>query len=778
MVGADSPYVKLTRMGQALDPISRNELWGIKPVWNFVKASKFLNKRHLFGLFINIMLKFNKHLLRPIFLTFFLFSLASQLWASEAGGGDTDIVHRVSILVIQVSLIIFAAWTGGILFIKLRLPSVLGEIIAGVVIGPYCLGHIPVIGFQHGLFPLQATFPVTVELYSLATIASIVLLFIVGLETDLDTFVQFSLAGSVVGIFGTLVSFVLGDIVGILFSNYILGVHHGFFHPVSLFFGIISTATSVGISARILSARRRMNSSDGVTILSAAVIDDILGIIALAVVIAVAKTKHVEFKQVFLILIKTIGIWIIFTALGLRYSRHLSKYLNRIKNKRTIALLCFALALMLAGIFEQSGLALIIGAYTMGLSFSKTDLAFLIQEEMEMLQRFFVPIFFCVMGMLIDPTVLASHDIMLFGVIYIVFAVLGKLLGCSLPALFLNFNLRGALIIGIGMIPRGEVALIMASIGLSQGIIDHDVFSIAAIMTFATTLITPPILDKLLSSDKPILRKQPPDKKELIAIKFDMPNPETAEFIHRKILDTFKSEGFHSHRQRHGLYFIRKSEIFITFKYNRHQHEFDCLKEDAGYVYTLFYEVISELELFAKKLETLKDKVTIGRRIFDPQKPSKAKQSKVFQKLLPKAVEVNLKGNSKDEILKELVDLLIKSEQLHPSKKDTLFNAIKNREESLSTGMQDGIALPHAKSESVDQCIFVVGLKKEGLDFASLDNLPSKIFIMTIAPTENQHEYLQHMSQISRSLTEEQNRNKILSAKTNKELTEILKSLS
>ena len=228
-----------------------------------------------------------------------------------------------------------------------------------------------------------------------------------------------------------------------------------------------------------------------------------------------ARSGTVEWRQISMIALKAIGIWLIFTALGLRYAHLISKWLKKIKNKEMITIISFALTLLLAGIFEKSGLAMIIGAYVMGLSLSKTDISFIIQERLEMLQKFFVPIFFCVMGMLINLEKIASPNILVFGLIYAVFAILSKLVGCGLPALFLNFNLRGALRIGVGMVPRGEVALIIAGISLSSGLINDEVFTIILIMTFITMLITPPVLDKLLKSPKPVLRKESPIPKEL-----------------------------------------------------------------------------------------------------------------------------------------------------------------------------------------------------------------------------------------------------------------------
>ncbi len=708
-----------------------------------------------------------------LFFTFGVF--CSPLCAAETGS-ETNLVSQTSLLVFQLSVILFAAWLGGICFNKWKLPAVLGEIIAGVIIGPYLLGQIPFIGFENGLFPLQETFPVSVELYSFATIASIILLFLTGLETDIEAFIRFSLAGSVVGILGVVLSFLAGDFLGILLSDHILGTHYGFFHPIPLFLGVISTATSVGISARILSEKKKMNSPEGVTILSAAVIDDVLGIITLTVVLGMAKSGHVEWRQISMITLKAVGIWLIFTVLGLHYAHLISKWLKKIKNRETITIISFALTLLLAGIFEKSGLAMIIGAYIMGLSLSKTDLSFMIQERLEMLQKFFVPIFFCVMGMLINLDKMASPHILMFGLIYIVFAVLSKLIGCGIPALFLNFNFRGALRIGVGMIPRGEVALIIAGIGLSSGLINDEVFSVALIMTFITTLITPPILDKLLDSPKPVLRKEPPVKKELRTIRFAMPNQETAELLLRKVLEVFEGEGFFIHSMARGsrIFNIRKNRSFITFTYTPQEFIFDCLVQDVAFIHTLFYEVIANVEQYMKHLQSLSETDKIGRKIFETENGISDHPSEGHNLLSPLAVETNLKGQTKKEILEEMVDLLTKSGQIQFSKRDAVLRDLWEREATMSTGMQDGIALPHSKTTSVERMMVAVGLSQAGVDFSSLDQKPSKIFILTLIPQLNPQPYLRTISEISRFLISEKNRDDVLNCKTKTELFELI----
>ncbi|MFA5369618.1 MAG: cation:proton antiporter [Candidatus Omnitrophota bacterium] len=708
-------------------------------------------------------------------LLIFVLSSLDAAFASEQSH-DIDLVSRITLLIFQLSIIIFAAWTGGWVFRKFKLPKVLGEIVSGVIVGPYLLGAISIPGFVQGVFPMHPGFPVSPELYSIATIASIVLLFLAGVETDINTFLRYSFVGSVVGISGVIFSFVLGDITGIVLSEALFGRQYGFASPVPLFLGAICTATSVGIGARILSDKRKMDSPEGITIISAAVIDDILGVITLAIVIGIARSSDVNWAQVSIIAGKGITIWFAFTALGIVFAPKISNFLKIFKDRGTISIMSFAMALFLAGVFEKSGLAMIIGAYTMGLSLSRTDLCFIIRENLSILYKFFVPVFFCVMGMMVDIKEVCSPSILLFGAVYLVVAILSKLIGCGLPARLLNFNTRGALAIGVGMVPRGEVALIIAGIGLSLGVIPHDIFSVAVLMTFITTLITPPVLEMLVDTDKSMLVKQTDRRLEHKEISYAMPNPETADLILSRVINAFDHEGFFIYRidTPERLYQIRKDETFITLKFTSEKLYFTCQPQDASFVYTLFYEVIAEFEYIIKNLDSIADKDQVGKDIISSGNGAK-KEGLAIREIIPlSAVEHNLTGNTKEEIISSLVELLIRSGQLHSSNKQEIIRELSDREEIISTGMQDGIALPHAKTRLVKNMISALGINREGVVFGSLDKKPSRVFVVTIAPESFSSPYLQYVAEVSKFLIKPENRLRLLSAKNNEELYNII----
>ena len=151
--------------------------------------------------------------------------------------------------------------------------------------------------------------------------------------------------------------------------------------------------------------------------------------------------------------------------------------------------LALAIAFLAAGLAESFGLAMIIGAYSIGLALSNSEIADTLREPMESLYHTLVPIFFVVMGMLVDFR--AMEAVLLFGLVISLLAIVGKVFGCGLPALAVGFNQWGAGRIGVGMMPRGEVALIVAGVGLSRGIIQPDLFGVSIMMTFITTVLAP-----------------------------------------------------------------------------------------------------------------------------------------------------------------------------------------------------------------------------------------------------------------------------------------------
>jgi len=700
---------------------------------------------------------------------------AGTVFAAADGQGPPDMTHRMMMLVIQLGVILLAARIGHALLERVRLPGVLGELTAGILIGPYLLGALPLPAFPDGLFPLGDAFPISPELYGLSSIAAVVLLFMVGLETDVRLFMRYSLAGSLVGVGGVVASFLLGDWMAVVFSRSLLGQPLSFLSPPCLFLGVISTATSVAITARILSEERKLDSPEGVTVLAGAVADDVLGIILLAVglgiITASAASGGINWMHIGVIAVKAVGIWLVATVVGLLSARRISLLLKAIGDRSAIAMTALGFALILAGLFEEAGLATIIGAYVMGLSLSRADISHVIRERLHSVYAFLVPVFFAVMGMLVDVRLLASRQALVFGLIYTVGISLAKIFGCGVPALLTGFNWRGALRVGCGMLPRGEVTLIIAGIGLSAGVLTSEVFGVVVLMVLLTALIAPPaLLGAFAGAASGLRRPRAGGAGQVLTFRF--PSYSTADLVVRKLFEVFESEGFFVHvldrvNQMHQL---RKDEVVIGFRRENTNIVFQCDRSEVSLVNTAMVEVLAELEQTIRELKKPVDRAAIGRRL-QQEAPAPTRTAVLSEYLSADLLVPRLRGEDKRAVIEELLEVLHRKgavRDLADARK-----AIWDREQSMSTGMQHGIAIPHGRTDAVSRLACAVGVKPDGVDFASIDGEPSKIIVLTLSPRSGSSPHVQFMSMISQILNAE-GRRWLLACETPEDMLAVL----
>ena len=347
--------------------------------------------------------------------------------------GESTVLEAVTLLVIELCVILILAKLGGEIFTRyLKLPAVIGELMVGVAIGPYALGNYINLGWLipgSGLGPLfprteDITEAVSPELFSISEIAVIVLLFFVGLETNLGQFVRYAKPGSVIALGGVVVPFILGVVATIAF-----GYADGVGSAEALFMGAAMTATSVGITARVLSERKKMATPEGVTIMAAAVIDDILGILILTLGRGCRRYgcglchRHTHCRG------KAAGFLVVWFGGGLLISKYVSKFILSLKVTGAAIAISFGIALLSSGLAESFGLAFIIGAYAAGLALSGTKLGQVLAhhqpgtEEGEhrrdppfvVLHDALVPIFFVVQGMQVDVRLFGG--VIVFGLV-------------------------------------------------------------------------------------------------------------------------------------------------------------------------------------------------------------------------------------------------------------------------------------------------------------------------------------------------------------------------
>lgn len=719
-----------------------------------------------------------------------VFVLAScPAWAADAAeqavGGSMS--HKMMLLAIQIGVILFAARIGGMLAERMNIPGVLGELLAGVVIGPYALGGISLGGiFASGVFPVVSsgsTFPVTPELYGFCTIASIMLLFLSGVETDLKLFVRYSLAGSLVGMGGVVVSFVFGELCAVLLLHrFIGGEPASFLSAEALFMGIMCTATSVGITARILSERKCIDSPEGVTTMAGAVIDDVLGIIVLAIGMGVVGAQNagssggIDWAAIWMIAVKAFGIWLGATIAGVIAARKISSLLKMFGSEGSIAIMSFGLALMLAGFFESMGLAMIIGAYVMGLALSRTDIRYVITENLMPVYSFMVPIFFCVIGMMVDVRALMSAPVLIFGLIFTFLAVLAKLIGCSIPALFCGFNGIGALRIGAGMIPRGEVALIVAGIGLANGFLPPTVFSVGIIMTLATTVMAPPIMVELYKIKKSGLRHPLSEEETSRPFSFTLPSPDAATALCEKLMKSFRSEGFFTHRLggESDIWQVRRDDVEIGVSCKDSEVMFECSPSEERFIATAVLDVTTELTQLAHELA--KPVKTLGVtglvKSIDSAGEGPVKVDAYIERHLRRFLMVpTLKATDKNEALEEMMNALFVKGMVKDPR--NALKLVQDREAAMSTGLESGVAIPHVKTDLVDTLVGVVAvLDKEIDDYETVDGSNVRIIVLTLSPVMMQTPHLRIIAHIGKALDED-GRKRLIGARTEKEMYDV-----
>ncbi len=697
-----------------------------------------------------------------------------------AGGEIPSLTQRMMVLVIQLGVIIFVARIGGRLFERFKLPGVLGELCIGILIGPSLLGGVPLPflkGVEQGLFHVVAslgsgTTPVSPELYGICTVASIILLFMAGLETDLGLLMRYAWAGTLVGIGGVVFSFVIGNLMGVLLLPYIMEGSFGVLHPACIFLGVMSTATSVSITARILSEKKKIDSAEGVTILAGAVIDDVLGIIMLAIgmgVVGVASaSKGIDWGKIGFIAAKSLGIWLGATALGIIGARYIGGALKRMGEAAQVAIMALGLALIVSGLFEEAELAMIIGAYVLGLSLSRTDISQVIREHLHPLYLFMVPIFFVVMGMMVNVRLLLDPRILIFGLIYTGGAVLAKLLGCGSMTLLCHFNLRGALRVGLGMVPRGEVALIVAGIGISKGLISQEVFGVAILMTLLTTMLPPPLLVRAFRSNASGLRKSAPQPPEMPEITYRFPTPEVTSLLLNHLLEEFRKEGFFVHMLdlEGRAYQMRKEEMVINLERQVEEIRFRCSAAEMPFVRTAMTEVVIEIELTLKELQR---PLNTDRLMLVPHENDVrlTRNARMRRYITPQTLMPRLQANTKEGVIRELIQALVWEGLVRDE--EAAFEAVIQREQAMSTGLRHGFACPHGRTKAVRELVCAIGLKAEGLPFDSIDGEPAKLILLVISPEGVVSPYMEFMASM-KALSDVKGRDALLACTTREEM--------
>ena len=420
-----------------------------------------------------------------------LVAVATVLAAGFAQAATSS--HGADLMPVLAALVVIlvGAKVGGALATSLGQPSVLGELMVGIL-----LGNVGLVGF-HGFDGIQELASIDV----LAQIGVLFLLFAAGLESDMGEMVSVAGSAILVAVIGVVVPILLGYVC----SAWFFPGHAPLTH---WFVGAVLCATSVGITARVLADLRRTRTIEGRIIIGAAVVDDVLGLIVLAVVVGIVKASNagqsLDVSTVAVIVLKALGFLVAAFLIGRWLSARAFKLALRLPGEGILLTGALAFCFGLAYLAGLAGLAPIVGAFAAGLILDEVHYEDLrkrdhaqrtVPELLEPISAFLVPVFFVLMGMRVELGVFGNPGVLGFAAVLTLAAIVGKQ-ACALGVLD-----RGAdrWTIGLGMIPRGEVGLIFAGIGSTltlagERVIDGAVFSGAVVMVALTTLVTPPLL--------------------------------------------------------------------------------------------------------------------------------------------------------------------------------------------------------------------------------------------------------------------------------------------
>ncbi|MEA4854712.1 MAG: cation:proton antiporter [Christensenella sp.] len=389
---------------------------------------------------------------------------------------------------LDLALILLSTKILGLVTQKFKMPQVVGALLAGIILGPACLGLIDN----------------TSLIKALSEIGVIVLMFTAGMESDIHQLKKAGKASLIIALLGVIVPLVVGFAVAGVFNNPSViqtDLETNRFLQ-NIFIGVILTATSVSITVETLKEMGKLSSKVGVTILGAAVIDDILGIIALTVITSLADPN----VNVGIVLLKIIGFFAFAIGIGFLVYKVFKKWSDRhIDDHRRFVVMAFVICLLMAFVAEEwFGVADITGAFIAGLLLSGTSHAKYIASRFETLSYTLLsPIFFASVGLSVVLTDM-SFMLIMFAVVLLLVAIATKIVGCGLGARICGFSGKESMQIGCGMVSRGEVALIVANKGAAVGLMSPLLFGPVVIVVVVTTIISPILLKLSFKKKAPL----------------------------------------------------------------------------------------------------------------------------------------------------------------------------------------------------------------------------------------------------------------------------------
>ena len=490
----------------------------------------------------------------------------------------------------------------------------------------------------------------------------------------------------------------------------------GFGSPQCLFLGAAAMAAQTSLTAGVFARRGKMDSPEGVAVMGADVFSNFLAIIFTAVIFVIA----------------------VFNGSGSAVSTGVS----------------FTAVKWALAIFVLSSAA--------GLVLRKSGIPSGAQKRIDRLYVIFVPLMFTVFGMMVNVREIPASGLAVFMVVYALAVTLAKVIGSGGLAILLGFNPQGAFRIGAGMIAHGEMTFIIAGAGLALGFIGQGLYSVIVIIA----LVTVPAAAALLGASLKIPGKGTYAQSrgdDIFSVTWDFPREEIRDYVTDGFLSALVREKFFIQMIKNGNSFFQARKNDIALSLVKEKKSILVTGTDLPYIKNSISKIITDLHGLTGRLVTSLDPYPAGAEPED--------DGVLLSAISPDCVNIALKSSTKEDIIREMINLF---PGRHVNREMALRDVLE-REKVMSTGMQHGIALPHAKTEGVNRLTVAVGIKREGIDFNSIDHEKSRIFILMLSPKNTSGPHIRFLSAINAVLKDEKLREAVINSKTPEEAAGILR---
>ena len=706
------------------------------------------------------------------------------LCAAAACAGEGCRVVHVSIIpsarfILQMGVLVFAAKIGGRLFNRWRLPPLLGELAAGVVIGPHMLGGLAIPLFPEGLMSDVSAFLGTQSpIAGIVAISLLVFFFLAGLDTDIWHLRTKPQIGIALSLGGFLFCFLATLAILAYLPKLDGAMPLRWINPQILLISAAVSVTSLGVLTKILEDRRQLESPAGTLSLASATVDTAAGLFIFTVfsgvLTAVTGGGALSLRLMLVMVLRAgIGVGLVFLC-GFPIARFVNKMALREKTFTSAFAVSAACLLIAGGIMGVMGLSAVAGAYAMGLVFSTTDLRHEISERLDFVSVVLLPACFVVAGMQIDPRVLGDPAVVIGVLVFVAGSVLAKAAGCAVPAFFCGLDLLGYLRFSLASMPRGEITMALLVALMLMTPLPPVLILAVSMLVVLTCAAGSSLAEKAFARSGTGTRRQMPVP-ETVKTVFHFPSQQASLLVINRAVEIFEDDGFYAQRLNRYqlLYRISRVSQVIHLKGSDGEVVFECSERERPLINAVMVELSSGLEQSLRELQKPLEDVSLRDNLRHAEHPGDTASIAAMLKnrFTRGTLKPRLRATTKLGAISELVTLLYDNGLVMDRK--AAVQAVYEREQRLSTGLGFGVAIPHARTDAVARLVCAVGLKKEGLEFGTADDEPTRIVILVLAPDSAATPQLQLIAQFCRML-DSRGRAALLACETSDDMLRVL----